>query len=123
MTKPVTPELIAKILEQQEKNHRNYSDSLKTLFNPDKSTKSTIGSRILNYFKKFKKQLKLKDGEIQTLKFRISFSIGPNSWDWNEDPITCLKQLGENPDDYEFWDLYNKMAEAYSMKHNKKEKL
>jgi hypothetical protein len=118
MAKPVTPELIDRILEQQEKNHQKYIESLKTLFTP---YKPTIGSRISNFFKKFKKQPKLTDDEIQLLKFRTSFSIGPNSWDWDEDPITCLKQLGENPDDYEHWGLYIKTREKYVSKKRLKD--
>jgi uncharacterized protein YnzC (UPF0291/DUF896 family) len=119
MTKPVTPELIARILEQQEKNHQKYIESLKTLFDPEHKLtigsehKPTIGSRISNFFKKSKKEPELTYEELKTLKLRIYLSVGPNSWDWHEDPITCLKQLGENPNDYEFWDLYIKTRDMY----------
>jgi hypothetical protein len=112
ITKEVTPELIDRILEQQEKNMARFEHTISE--RPIRIPQEFLDFVATN---KISTNLKINWELIGEAAVFMQFIHKPlYCWGF-EEPLHCLRQIGENPDEYDIGELYEKVMEKYYKTH------
>lgn len=109
-TKEVTPELVSRILEQQEKLVEIALKSQKQI-RVRQSFFDGVFSRKISTDLKIDCELTGEDAVW------FQYLPAPKFCYVGEDPLYCLKAIGENPDEYDIAELYEKVMKEYYKKH------
>lgn len=110
MKKEVTPELIERILVQQEKIVESARKCQKQIRVSQSFLNSVHSAKISN-------DIKVVFDLTGEDAVWLQYLAAPTFCYVGEDPIICLKQLGENPDEYDIAELYEKVMKEYYKKH------
>jgi hypothetical protein len=110
--KPISSELIERILSQQKINKEKYMQWLDESFNTVRVIKqSCLIILWLKIMKFLGVKVSIDDADAPLLRIRLQYSI--SVWDWSEDPYNCLIVIGEDPNDFDLNELYKQVSIAY----------